>query len=149
VEWLNDTSIIRSSILTSVRNPFKNADTMVLDTEWEICGYSEEEEIHYTFDTKIDSPSSLELLSKKLGLKVITLEAFYKQRDSIIVNRNGEIYGINEWQRYQQNKIQLSILAEVKMNKIYVNESFTLNKSTKNFSKVFFKKDGKWTYKII
>ena len=142
--------ILREEILASISNPFIQADTLILETRWMVCGNNKPEEFPIVFDTQLDSTNYKNKLIGKLNLTVLTISEFHKVMDTVRINRFKGVYPPSLWDTCRVNKISAEIKAEALSNsKIRVYENYLYNDTLKYICKDFDYNEGKWTFKIV
>jgi hypothetical protein len=147
---LRNTDILREKILASITNPFPQADTFILDTQWDLCGSSKPEEIPVVFETYIDSSAFENRLRNTIHLPVVTMIEFHKVMDTVRKYRfNGE-YPPNLWDSCRIGKVSAGIAAEkITSTKVRLYESYIYNDKAKTIQKDFVFKDNDWILNVI
>lgn len=62
---------LRDEIIESIQIPFSNIDTLLTESEWEICGNTSVFERPAVFDIQIDSASNINKLKKRVDKEII------------------------------------------------------------------------------
>jgi hypothetical protein len=142
--------ILRNDIITSIRNPFTQADTLVLETRWMFCGNSEPDELPIVFDTQLDDSNYKSKLADKLHLSVLTMTEFHEVMDTIRKYRFKGEYPPSLWDTCRIGKVSADIKAEqLSSKKIRLYENYLYNDTAKYIRKDFVYNGDKWTFKII
>lgn len=141
---------LRIAIISSINNPFPQADTLILETTWMFCGNSEPEELPITFDTKLEEINHKSSLSRQLNLSILTMTEFHKVMDTVRKYRfNGE-YPPSLWDTCRMGKVSADIKAErLSPKKVRLYENYLYNDIAKYVRKDFTYNSGKWTYQVI
>jgi len=141
--------ILRKEIIASIANPFKQADTVVLDTRWMFCGNSDPDELPIVFDTQLENENYKGLLAKQFQKPVLTMTEFNKVMDTVRqVRFNGE-YPPSLWDTCRVGKVAADVKAEQLSPKhIRLYENYLYNDIAKSVHKDFVFDGSKWTYSI-
>ena len=148
---INDTSVLRTEILNSIKNPFIKTDTLIIETTWNICDEVTGNDLPIIIDTKLEEHPYTEELSEKLGMKVIAMKDFYKIMETVLKYKFHGDYPKSLWDTCRRNKIRATIRTEKSKprGKILVHEKFLFADTLKSFDKEFYRdENGKWLYKI-
>lgn len=145
----NDISIadadnLRKEIISSIRNPFPQADTFVIGLKWKKCGPLD---IPLDFTTKLEKAINCKSLSKQLNLPTITMGAFYKIVEKASMRKFKEAYHPNLWDVCRVDKVYAEFYAKrVSPIKVSFHESYLYNDIEKQVLKDFTFDNNKWTY---
>lgn len=141
--------VLRSEIIASIRNPFNQADTVILETRWMFCGNSDPDELPVVFDTQLEDENYKQLLVKQIQKPVLTMSEFNKVMDTVRqVRFNGE-YPPSLWDTCRVGKVAADIKAEqLSPKRIRLYENYVFADIAKHIRKDFVFDDDKWRYSI-
>ncbi len=147
---LKSTDVLRNSIFVSIDNPFPQADTIILDTRWLLCGNIEANEIPLTFDTYLDSGAYKNRLEKKLQIPVVSIAEFNKIMDTVLKYRFKGHYPESLWDSCRLGKASVTIQADqLTSTKVRLSEIYQYNDTTKSIEKEFIFKNNSWAYSVV
>jgi len=140
---------LKHQIIRSIKNPFPQADTMVLKGWIGDCGHTPVYERPIFFDTELDSATGQTALSYHLNLPVADWLADIKMEAN---RRNKACHGkfdSSYVDQYQKKKVYADIWAEqLNSRKIMVHEYYDYNGLRKTIDKEFTYSGGKWKCQI-
>lgn len=140
---------LRSEIVKSIRNPFKEADTLILETDWMFCGNSNPDELPVVFDTKLQEENYMLLLSRQVNKPVITMTEFNKVMDEVRNNRFNGDYPPSLWNTCRLGKVSADIKAQqLSPRQVRLFEYYLYADTAKYIQKDFTFHGDKWTYSI-
>lgn len=141
---------LRNKIIASIRNPFFQADTVILETRWMFCGNSEPDELPVVFDTQLENENYKSLLAEQIDKPVLTMTEFNKVMDRVrFVRFNGE-YPASLWDTCRVGKVAADIKAEqLSPKKVRLYENYIYVDTSKYVCKDFVFDGSKWIYSVI
>jgi hypothetical protein len=141
--------VLRNEIITSISNPFHQADTLILDTRWMFCRNSNPDDLPVIFDTQLEEENYQRLLAKQIHKPVLTMSEFNKVMDTVRqVRFNGE-YPPGLWDICRVGKVTADIKAEqLSPGHIRLFENYLYADIAKNIRKDFVFDGSNWTYSI-
>lgn len=147
---IKNADILRTEIIASIKNPFSQADTLILETQWMFCGNSDPDELPVVFDTKLGSEKYRYLLAKQVQTPVLTMSEFQKVMDTVRLLRFSGEYPPSLWDTCRIGKVSADIKAEqLSPRKIRLYENYHYADTVKYIRKDFKFNDDKWTYSIV
>lgn len=147
---LKNPGSLRVAIMESITNPFPQADTLILNTTWFICGNSRPEEIPDIFNTYIDSSFYKNKLAEKLHIAVLNSHEFDKVMDTVRESRYKGEYPASLWDTCRVGKVVAGIAAEqLTSTKVKLEENYKYNNEIKSIEKEFTFQNDHWSYNIV
>lgn len=146
---IKEPDLLRNEIVASIRNPFTQADTLILETTWMFCGNSDPDELPVVFATKLEEENYKQFLARQVNKPVLTMTEFNKVMDTIrIVRFNGD-YPPSLWDTCRVGKVSADIKAEqLSPRQVRLYENYLYADTTKYIRKDFIFDGNKWTYSI-
>jgi len=142
-----DAENLRRQIISSIRNPFPQSDTLILETQWMFCGNSDPDQLPIVFDTKLEDYK--EALSRQAHVTVLTMTEFHKVMDKVSKTRFDDEYNPHLWDLCRMNKVATEIVAEqLSPRKVKLYENYRYNDAMKYVRKEFTFDHGAWTWQV-
>lgn len=146
----NEADILRNEIVKSIRNPFKEADTLILQTRSMFCGNSDPNELPVVFETQLEEGKYKQLLAKQINKPVLTISEFNKVMDTVLDIRFRGDYPPSLWDTCRIGKVSVDILAEqLSARQVRLLENYLYADTAKYIQKEFTFDGYEWTYSII
>ena len=146
---IKEANILRNEIIASIRNPFTQADTLILETRWMFCGNSDPDELPVVFATQLEEENYKQLLAQQINKPVLTMTEFNKVMDAVrYIRFNGE-YPPSLWDTCRVGKVSADIKAEqLSPRLVRLYENYLFADTAKYIRKDFAFDGNKWTYSI-
>jgi hypothetical protein len=147
---LKSPGALRHEIIASLSNPFPDADTMILNTDWWVCGNSDPSELPVIFDMQLEDENNKQLLVNQIRRPVLTRMEFHKVMDSILSVRYNNDYPLSLWDSCREGKVAASIRAEqLSHRRVQIYENYSYGTTIKSIHKDFTFDGIKWTFSIV
>lgn len=140
---------LRKTILNSLSNPIKGSDTAILNLNWKICGNTPEYDRPNQYESHLDNPHYIELISKKLSKSIFTQDSINKLVTGINKNLYNNEYTPNLWDSVTNKMMDIHIRAQIiSKNHIKIYESHNFQSAHYSFEKDYIYNDGHWNYHL-
>lgn len=138
---------LRTEMIKSIKNPFPQGDTLVLDTMWVFCENSSPYELPVIFDTQFGDMKYKKLFIRQFNIPVVSSEEFSSVMDTILKYKFHNNYPESLWDSCRVGKVAADIKAEsLSYNKVILHEIYMYNEKRISISKAFTYNKGKWTF---
>ena len=146
---VKEANILRHEIIASISNPFIQADTFIVESDWGFCGNTDPDDLPIVFDIQLENENYKRVLAKKIQMPVLTMNEFNKVMDMILQARFKGQYPTSLWDTCRIGKVSVDIKAEqFSSKKVRLHETYLYNNITKYFCKDFVFDGNKWIYSI-
>lgn len=140
---------LRNTILHSLSNPIKGSDTAILNLNWKICGNTPEYDRPNQYESNLDSPHYIEIISEKLSKSIFTQDSI----NNIVMEINKDLYNNeytpNLWDSVTKNMMNIHLRAQI-ISKYHIKiyESHNFQSAHYSFEKNYIYNDGHWNYHL-
>jgi hypothetical protein len=146
---IKEADLLRNEIVASIKNPFIQADTLILETSWKFCGNSDPDELPIVFATRLEEEKYRQLLAKQVNTPILTIAEFNKVMDAVRNIRFKGEYTPSLWDTCRAGKVSADIKAEqLSPKQVRLYENYLYADTAKYIRKDFAFVGGKWTYSI-
>jgi hypothetical protein len=146
---VKEPDLLRSEIVGSIRNPFVQADTLLLETNWMLCGNSDPDELPNVFETLLEEGKYRQLLATRVNKPILTMAEFNKVMDTVLNIRFKGEYPASLWDTCRVGKVSADIIAEqISPKQVRLYENYVYADTAKFLRKDFSYYGGKWTFSI-